>query len=274
MAVANFAQGVTDTNYWSAHLNNMKPQTTSAAVASTDTSANSGKPLLTTGADGKSFFDNMLDVVNPLEHLPVVSTIYHAITGNQSGDVEKIAGDTLYGGPIGLLSSVADIAFEKITGKDFGDTMLAMVGLGGDDAKDSDTKLAANTAKTPDAEVAVTAALNKASLTPATKIAQAATATPLLTTTSPVAPIATGAPAQLTTPAATTAAANPVPTAPATTAAQAGQSIIDISPQTDALLAALQKNGVTGTMQTQAMDAYRRTMTMNSAPSGASATLH
>lgn len=270
MAVATFAQGVTDTNYWSAHLNSMKPQT-SAATASTDTSTGSGKPLLTTGADGKSFFENVLDVVNPLEHLPIVSTIYHAITGNQSGDVEKIAGDTLYGGPIGLLSSVADVAFEKITGKDFGDTMLAMVGLGGDDDKNSDTKLASNTPNKPDAEAAVTAALNKASLTPATKIAQAATAMPLVTTTSPVAPVATGAPAKLATPASTTTTAAATPAA----TAQAAQSIIDISPQTDALLAALQKNGVTGAMQTQAMDAYRRTMTMNSAPAnGTSATLH
>lgn len=276
MPVADFAQGVT-TPFFSMVNHTNDGARAKLASASTDASTNAGKPLLTTGADGKSFFENVLDVVNPLEHLPIVSTIYHAITGNQSGDVEKIAGDTLYGGPIGLLSSVADVAFEKITGKDFGDTMLAMVGLGGDDAKDSDTKLASNAAKTPDAETAVTAALNKASLTPATKIAQAATATPLLTTVSPVAPVATGAPAQLTTPAATTAAANPVPTAPATSVvtAQAAQSIIDISPQTDALLAALQKNGVTGAMQNQAMDAYRRTMSMNSAPAnGASATLH
>jgi hypothetical protein len=252
MPVADFAQGVINSNYWASHLKTMKPQTASAAPASTGT----GKPFITAGADGKSFFDNMLDIVNPLEHLPVVSTIYHAITGNQSGDVEKIAGDTLYGGPIGLLSSVADVAFEKITGKDFGDTMLAMVGLGGDD-KSSDAKLASNTAKRPDAETAATAALNKASLTPATKIAQAATAPLLAPTSRLLAPVATAAPAQLTTPATTTTAV---------TAATAAQSVIDISPQTDALLAALQKNGVTGAMQTQAIDAYRRSMSMNDAP--------
>jgi hypothetical protein len=264
MAVAAFAQGVTDSNYWASHLNTMKPQTQIAAAASTGTSsANSGKPLLTTGADGKSFFQNVLDVVNPLEHLPVVSTIYHAITGNQSGDVEKIAGDTLYGGPIGLVSSIADVAFEKITGKDFGDTMLAMVGIGGDD--DKNTALAANTSKADDAEAVRTAALNKASLattiqtpTPMTKLAQAADMSSLVKTVTPV------------------AAPEPVQTAAAASAnatAQAAQSIVDISPQTDALLAALQKNGVTGAMQTQALDAYRRTVSMNS-PSANSATVH
>jgi hypothetical protein len=251
MAVADFAQGVTNSNYWAAHLNSLKPRTDSAATASTGT----GTPLITTGADGKSFFDNLLDIVNPLEHLPVVSTIYHAITGNKSGDLEKVAGDTLYGGVIGLASSVADLAFEKITGKGFGDTMLAMVGIdGGDD--DKNTALAANTSRTLDAETAVTAALNKASLTPATKIAQAAAAMPFVSSVSPIAPIATAAPAQLTTPGA----------AASTTAASANtspQKVVDISPQTDALLASLQKNGVTGAMQTQALDAYRRTMSMN-----------
>ena len=268
MPVADFAQGVTSPFFSMVNHTNDGAR---VRIASTTSGTNTGKPLLTTGADGKSFFANMLDVVNPLEHLPIVSTIYHAITGNQSGDVEKIAGDTLYGGPIGLLSSVADVAFEKITGKDFGDTMLAFVGLGGDD-KDNGTKLAAN-AKGPDTDVAATAALNRASLdkamlTPATKLVDAVDTSSLLTAIPPITGLDT-APAQATTQASAAAAATSVATA------QAAQSIIDISPQTDALLAALQKNGVTGAMQSQAMDAYRRTLSMNSTPAnGAPATLH
>ncbi|HEU0095775.1 MAG TPA: hypothetical protein VFQ52_04930, partial [Rhizomicrobium sp.] len=53
-------------------------------------------------SDGESnvgnFFNHVLDVVNPLQHLPVVGTLYRAITGDKIGAVEKIAGDTLYGG--------------------------------------------------------------------------------------------------------------------------------------------------------------------------------
>jgi hypothetical protein len=41
------------------------------------------------------------------------------------------------------------------------------------------------------------------------------------------------------------------------------QTVVDISPQTDALLASLQKNGVNGDMQLRALDAYRRTMGLN-----------
>ncbi|MBV9905625.1 MAG: hypothetical protein JO346_13710 [Alphaproteobacteria bacterium] len=71
-------------------------------------------------------FDDLIDVVNPLQHLPIVGTLYRAITGDTINTVPKIAGDTLYGGLMGFASSVADFAFEKITGHNFGDTVLAL----------------------------------------------------------------------------------------------------------------------------------------------------
>ena len=74
---------------------------------------------------GFSFHD-LLDIVNPLQHLPVIGTLYRAITGDHIGKFEKLAGDTLYGGVWGAVSSVADLAFEAVTGKDFGDTVLAL----------------------------------------------------------------------------------------------------------------------------------------------------
>jgi len=77
-------------------------------------------------------FSDFLDIVNPLEHIPVVSTIYRAITGDRPGTFEKIAGDSLYGGLAGFVSSLADTAFQAVTGKDVGDTVLAF--LTGDDA--------------------------------------------------------------------------------------------------------------------------------------------
>ncbi|HEY4124539.1 MAG TPA: hypothetical protein VGM36_08000 [Rhizomicrobium sp.] len=86
-------------------------------------------------------FDDFLDVINPLQHLPVISTIYRALTHDTIKPVERIAGDTLYGGLWGFVSSVANVAFEKITGKDFGDTAIALL-TGG---KGSDTGVAANT---------------------------------------------------------------------------------------------------------------------------------
>ena len=54
------------------------------------------QPQLRQAEEG--FFHHLLDVINPLQHLPVIGTIYRAITGEHIGAVEKIAGDTLYGG--------------------------------------------------------------------------------------------------------------------------------------------------------------------------------
>jgi len=77
-------------------------------------------------APHESFFHHLWDVINPLQHLPVIGTIYRAITGEHLDPVEKIAGDTLYGGLWGAVSSIADVAFESITGKSFEDTALAL----------------------------------------------------------------------------------------------------------------------------------------------------
>ena len=58
--------------------------------------------------------------------------------------VSKDAGDTLYGGPIGLVSSLANIACEKITGKSVGDTVWDWV-----TGQDSGSKPAASSSSHP-----------------------------------------------------------------------------------------------------------------------------
>jgi len=92
----------------------------------------------------ESFFHHLWDVVNPLQHLPVIGTIYRAITGEHLDPVEKIAGDTLYGGLWGAVSSIADVAFESITGKSFEDTALALF-KSDDKIKVASTKVAVPT---------------------------------------------------------------------------------------------------------------------------------
>jgi hypothetical protein len=82
------------------------------------------QPQTATPAKHPFSFGDFLDIINPLQHLPVVGTIYRAITGDKIDTPEKLVGDTIYGGPLGALSSLADIAFEKTTGHNFGDTIL------------------------------------------------------------------------------------------------------------------------------------------------------
>jgi hypothetical protein len=89
----------------------------------------------------EGFFHRLLDVINPLQHLPLVGTAYRAITGDHMGPVEKVMGDTLYGGLWGAVSSIADVAFEGITGKSVEDTVLGW--FSHDHAKVAAAKIAA-----------------------------------------------------------------------------------------------------------------------------------
>lgn len=77
------------------------------------------------GEKKESFFQHILDVINPLQHLPIIGTIYRAATGERLDPVEKIAGDALYGGLWGAVTAAADVAFEAITGKSVEDTVMA-----------------------------------------------------------------------------------------------------------------------------------------------------
>ena len=77
--------------------------------------------------EGGISFDDLIDIVNPLQHIPIVSTLYRAFTGDTIKTFPKVAGDTLFGGMMGFASSMADLVFEKVTGHNFGDTVLALV---------------------------------------------------------------------------------------------------------------------------------------------------
>jgi len=79
------------------------------------------------GKEGFSF-GALLDVINPLQHIPIVGTVYRAITGDSIGPASRIAGSTLFGGVIGLIASSIDSLVEEETGRDFGQHLLAMKG--------------------------------------------------------------------------------------------------------------------------------------------------
>lgn len=68
--------------------------------------------------EGFSFFD-FLDIINPLQHIPVVSSVYRAVTGDQmTSSVANVAGATIFGGPIGGGIALANEVVEAESGKD------------------------------------------------------------------------------------------------------------------------------------------------------------
>ncbi len=90
------------------------------------------------GEEGEFGFEDFLDIINPLQHIPVVSTLYREITGDEISAPARIFGGTLYGGPSGFVSAVANALFDEVAGDDVGASVLAL--FGGDD--DSDPQLA------------------------------------------------------------------------------------------------------------------------------------
>jgi hypothetical protein len=78
------------------------------------------------GEDGFSFGD-ILDTLNPLQHLPIVSTLYRAFTGDAIAPAPRVLGDALFGGPIGAATGVVNAALKYLSGKDVGEYMLTLL---------------------------------------------------------------------------------------------------------------------------------------------------
>jgi hypothetical protein len=102
------------------------------------------------GDDGIDMYD-VLDVVNPLQHIPVVNTIYREMTGDEIGYGARVAGGTLFGGVIGLAGVAVTAAVDAVSGRDVGEHAVAM--FQGDEAEPADTPLLASWfAKDPEPE--------------------------------------------------------------------------------------------------------------------------
>jgi hypothetical protein len=72
-------------------------------------------------------FRDIIDIVNPLQHLPIIGSVYRYLTGDRPGEAAQLAGDALYGGPIGVGISVASAATEDDQGHDLGERALIAV---------------------------------------------------------------------------------------------------------------------------------------------------
>ncbi|MCR9212862.1 MAG: hypothetical protein NXI13_04035 [Proteobacteria bacterium] len=77
------------------------------------------------GDDGFGF-DDFLDIINPLQHIPFVSSLYREITGDEINPGSRMIGGTLFSGGIGLAVSFINSAIEDSTGKDVGEHVIAV----------------------------------------------------------------------------------------------------------------------------------------------------
>ncbi len=83
-------------------------------------------------------FHELLADLNPLQYIPVIGTLFRAITGEVIPEPVRDAGSlvfsTLIGGPVGAAIDLGEMAAEKLTGIDpekIGDKLLADIGIHG-----------------------------------------------------------------------------------------------------------------------------------------------
>ncbi len=82
------------------------------------------------GEDGFTF-DDVLDMVNPLQHIPVASKQYQEATGDTASEGAKLVGGVVFGaltgGILGLVAALVNAAVRNDTGKDLTDHALALM---------------------------------------------------------------------------------------------------------------------------------------------------
>lgn len=76
--------------------------------------------------EGELTFWDFLDLVNPLQHIPVVSSIYRELTGDEIAAPMRTLGGFLFTGPLGFINGALNGIVEEASGRDIGETLFAL----------------------------------------------------------------------------------------------------------------------------------------------------
>lgn len=163
------------------------------------------------GDDSPSFWD-LLDVINPLQHIPIVNEIYQDLTGDKIGVAARLAGGGLLGGPIGLVASAIGCLVEEETGDSIGGHVVAL--FKDDEAAPTQVAEAETQPQTAEAKPAAAApvqvAMASVSVPEMPQAVATQSAAPLMfSADGMINPTATATPAAVT-----PTAANPIPVTP------------------------------------------------------------
>lgn len=79
------------------------------------------------GADPEEFgFGDLLDMVNPLQQIPVIGHVYREITGDTIKPISQIVGGAIFSGPLGAAVGLTNAIVREETGKDIAGNALAL----------------------------------------------------------------------------------------------------------------------------------------------------
>ncbi len=87
-------------------------------------------------------FADIIDMVNPLQHIPIINNIYRNITGDEIKPISKIVGGGIFTGVIGATSGVIDVISKKETGKTITENIKNIINSKSDLSKnDTESKI-------------------------------------------------------------------------------------------------------------------------------------
>jgi len=87
-------------------------------------------------------FADLVDMVNPLHHVPVVGHVYRELTGDEIKPISKIVGGAAFSGPLGVATALIDTVIIEETGQDMANNAIGMA-FGSEDQA-FETQLAQN----------------------------------------------------------------------------------------------------------------------------------
>jgi hypothetical protein len=97
--------------------------------------------------NSKMGFGDFVDIINPLQHIPIVATIYRNRTGDTLGFASRVIGGALWGRIGGFVSGAVNGVVNWLTGKDIGDHIYsAFFGNSGESQR---SKMVTNSVESP-----------------------------------------------------------------------------------------------------------------------------
>ncbi len=82
------------------------------------------------GKDGFDFAD-ILDIINPLQHLPIISRLYRQQTEDEASEGSRLLGGMVFGGLmggiVGAISALTNSVVRHETRQDLGDFLIAEI---------------------------------------------------------------------------------------------------------------------------------------------------
>ena len=123
----SFAATLEDTNHKAEDVLGTLPRTKQHAFAEIRNPYANQAPTPLHSEEDVFGFGDIIDIINPLQHIPLVNQAYRKITNDDIKPVAEIVGGSIYGGATGGLTALANVVSKEATGKNLTENFVSLV---------------------------------------------------------------------------------------------------------------------------------------------------